>query len=116
MGFGQRNYLASFRVVDVSANGNARDVDGRLRKIFVMMRLPTEVQSEELLARLRGHCKIPALMFVGFISLYVPSARGHNGPPFPMIVDQRVGRIRMLAWGHFLSWWMRYRATRFPMI
>ena len=32
MGFGQRDYLARFCVADVSADGDASDVDGRLRQ------------------------------------------------------------------------------------
>jgi tetratricopeptide (TPR) repeat protein len=38
-----------------------------------------------------------------FLCLYVslaPPARGHNGPPFPIIVDQRVGPCIVSLWTH----------------
>src|ERR1700676_450465 len=68
-----------------------------------MMSSSTKAQRGGLLARLRGHCRIPMLMFVAFSLLpilYVPSARGHNGPPFPIIVDQRVGPCIVSLWTH----------------
>ena len=40
------------------------------------------------------------LTFVTFTSLYAPLARGHNGPPFPIIVDQRVGPCIVSLWTH----------------
>src|ERR1700730_10599193 len=62
-----------------------------------MMSLSTKPQRARWLARLR---KVSMLMFVGLTALYVPLARGHNGPPFPIIVDQRVGPCVVSLWTH----------------
>src|ERR1700693_1703241 len=67
-----------------------------------MMSLSTEVRRAGLLA-VREHCTIPMLMFVAFTLLSLPSApsvRAHNGPPFPIIVDQRVGPCIVSLWTH----------------
>ena len=91
-----------------------------------MTSLSTEVRRAKLLARVREHYKIPKPMFVAFTLLSLPlapSVRAHNGPPFPIIVDQRVGPCIVSLWTHptlvserFLSWWMQHRELRFPMI
>src|SRR6202043_631019 len=65
-----------------------------------MMSLSAGMRRRGLLAKVRGHCKIPVLTFVTCASLYVPMARGHNGPPFPIIVDQRVGPCIVSLWTH----------------
>src|ERR1700676_4512461 len=68
-----------------------------------MMSSSTKAQRGGLLARLRGHCRIPMLMFVAFSLLplpLAPSVRAHNGPPFPIIVDQRVGPCIVSLWTH----------------
>src|ERR1700676_221055 len=68
-----------------------------------MMSSSTKAQRGGLLARLRGHCRIPMLMFVAFSLLSLPlapSGRAHNGPPFPIIVDQRVGPCIVSLWTH----------------
>ena len=65
-----------------------------------MMSLSAGMRRRGLLAKFRGHCKIPVLTFVTCASLYVPMARGHNGPPFPIIVDQRVGPCIVSLWTH----------------
>src|ERR1700732_2189992 len=65
-----------------------------------MMSLSTKTQRARLSARLRGHRRISMLMAVACSLLYVPLARGHNGPPFPIIVDQRVGPCIVSLWTH----------------
>src|ERR1700731_2870473 len=68
-----------------------------------MINLLTEARRAELLARVPEHCKIPMLMFVAFTLLSLslaPSVRAHNGPPFPIIVDQRVGPCVVSLWTH----------------
>lgn len=62
-----------------------------------MMSLSTKPQRARWLARLR---KVSMLMFVGLTALNVPLARAHNGPPFPIIVDQRVGPCIVSLWTH----------------
>src|ERR1700693_865918 len=67
-----------------------------------MMSLSTEVRRAGLLA-VREHCTIPMLMLVAFALLSLPlapSVRAHNGPPFPIIVDQRVGPCIVSLWTH----------------
>jgi tetratricopeptide (TPR) repeat protein len=69
----------------------------------VITSLSTEVRRAELLARVREHYKIPMLMFVAFTLLSLPlapSVRAHNGPPFPIIVDQHVGPCIVSLWTH----------------
>src|ERR1700730_6186126 len=65
-----------------------------------MMSLSTKTQRARLSARLRGHCRISMPMAVACSLLYVPLARGHNGPPCPIIVDQRVGPCIVSLWTH----------------
>jgi tetratricopeptide (TPR) repeat protein len=70
-----------------------------------MMSLSTGAQSEGLLVRLPGRRSISMLMLASFTALcldlsLVPLARGHNGPPFPIIVDQRVGPCIISLWTH----------------
>src|ERR1700730_7334732 len=62
-----------------------------------MMSLSTKPQRARWLARLR---KVSMLMFVGLTALNVPLVRGHNGPPFPILVDQRVGPCIVSLWTH----------------
>src|SRR3984893_4250354 len=62
-----------------------------------MMSLSTKPQRARWLARLR---KVSMLMFVGLTVLNVPLVRGHNGPPFPILVDQRVGPCIVSLWTH----------------
>src|SRR6202162_1479050 len=57
------------------------------------------------LAGLRGHFKISMPVPAVCVSLclcvsFAPLARGHNGPPFPIIVDQRVGPCIVSLWTH----------------
>src|ERR1700722_19733925 len=68
-----------------------------------MLSLMTEAQRAELLAKMGEHCKIPMLMVVAFTLLSLslaPPVRAHNGPPFPIIVDQRVGPCIVSLWTH----------------
>src|ERR1700722_14809511 len=68
-----------------------------------MLSLMTEAQRAELLAKMGEHCKIPMLMVVAFALLSLPLAplvRAHNGPPFPIIVDQHVGPCFVSLWTH----------------
>ena len=62
-----------------------------------MMSWSTKPQRVRWLARLR---KVSMLMFVALTALNVPLARAHNGPPFPIIVDQRVGPCIVSLWTH----------------
>ena len=68
-----------------------------------MTSLSTEARRTGLLARVREHCKIPVLTFVALTGVCVssaPLARAHNGPPFPIIVDQRLGPCIVSLWTH----------------
>ena len=79
-----------------------------------------------MLARVRGHYKIPMLMFVAFTLLSVPLAPScvrimvrHFRSSWTSALGRvlfRCGRIRTLGLERFLSWWMRRRAPRFPTI
>ncbi len=69
----------------------------------MMTSLTIEAQKPRFVAKFRGHCKISTLEFVAFTALcilFAPLARAHNGPPFPIIVDQRVGPCIVSLWTH----------------
>jgi tetratricopeptide (TPR) repeat protein len=70
-----------------------------------MASLSTGAQRAGWLAGLREHLKISMPVLAAFILLCLcvscaPLARGHNGPPFPIIVDQRVGPCIVSLWTH----------------
>ena len=67
------------------------------------MSLSTTAQRQPLIRKSRGHCKMLIFAVLTLLCLYVslaPPARGHNGPPFPIIVDQRVGPCIVSLWTH----------------
>jgi tetratricopeptide (TPR) repeat protein len=65
-----------------------------------MMSLSPGMRIGSLIGALRQQCNVALLIFAGLTALYVPAARGHNGPPFPIIVDQRVGPCIVSLWTH----------------
>ncbi len=80
-------------VADVSADGNARDDDG-----WMMARMRAMMKS-------RGNRRVlPTVLACFWTSLLAmlcaPSAEAHNGPPFPIITDQRVGPYIISLWTH----------------
>jgi tetratricopeptide (TPR) repeat protein len=97
MGFSERDFVAGFHVVVVSADGDAGDVDGRMTKFYRdanSSKIPTQktvVWGTRFVVALT--CACVALSFA-------PVARSHNGPPFPIIVDQRVGPCVVSLWTH----------------
>jgi hypothetical protein len=44
--------------------------------------------------------KISALLVAALLCVSPPSARAHNGPPFPIIENQRVGPCVIALWTH----------------
>jgi tetratricopeptide (TPR) repeat protein len=63
-----------------------------------MMILPAAMQRERFLSRLAWRWKFPTLIAATLLCGSV--ARAHNGPPFPIIVDQRVGPCIISLWTH----------------
>jgi hypothetical protein len=77
----------------VSAHGNARDADGRL-----MRRVEYEMKRAE---RYRVSRMLLVCMVTSSLSMVcAPNAAAHNGPPFPIITDQRVGPYIISLWTH----------------
>jgi hypothetical protein len=77
---------------DVPTDGIACDVDGRLMKYW----------GSTAGRMLRVHkMAAPATCLVSLLSLSCPPlAIAHNGPPFPIISDQRVGPCIVSLWTH----------------
>lgn len=76
-------------MVDVSADGNARDVDGRVREEMSAM-----LKRREDLWLGRWICAtLLAFLLAG-------SAAAHNGPPFPILEGQRIGPYTIALWTH----------------
>jgi hypothetical protein len=80
-------------MANASAHGNARDIDGRLmdRTMSRMERVQKYGVSRALCTCLR----VSVLM-----TACVPMAAAHNGPPFPILTDQRVGPCIISLWTH----------------
>ena len=80
-------------MADVSADGNARDDDGRM-----MGRKRTTMKGKH-------NRRVPLALLVCLgttllAMLCAPNAAAHNGPPFPIITDQRVGPYIISLWTH----------------
>jgi hypothetical protein len=77
----------------VSANGNARDADG-----WLMERMEPRMHGAG------GHRVLRTLIacfLAGLFSMFcAQNAAAHNGPPFPIITDQRVGPYIISLWTH----------------
>lgn len=49
----------------------------------------------------RSSCALLACLFAGLlVTLGAPNTEAHNGPPFPIITDQRVGPYIISLWTH----------------
>jgi hypothetical protein len=80
-------------MADVSADGNARDADGRMmeRRESGMRRVRKYQAARMLLACARAGI---------FALACVSGVAAHNGPPYPIITDQRVGPCIVSLWTH----------------
>jgi len=83
-------------LVDVAADGNARSYVGRLRRFFTQRReeakktqRPPEIFFAAFFASLR--------LCVSFL-LLIMTANAHEGPPFPLFVDQKVDCYVISLW------------------
>jgi hypothetical protein len=79
-------------MADVSANGDARDIDGRLRLAKAWMRNQA--------ARFVGRIERITVALVLVVALCARPVFAHNGPPFPIISDQTVGPCVISLWTH----------------
>ena len=80
-------------MADVSAYGNARDDDG-----WMMARMRALMKSK---CNRRVSLAVVACFWTGLLVMVcAPSAAAHNGPPFPIITDQRVGPYIISLWTH----------------
>ena len=80
-------------LADVSAHGNARNDNGRL-----MERIRPRMKGT---GNYRASRALLAWLSAGLLSMFgAPRAAAHNGPPFPIITDQRVGPYIISLWTH----------------
>jgi hypothetical protein len=75
----------------VAAHGNARHADGRLTKSMSAFMNPSLRSFRSAFAG-----GIASLC----LTLFCSSAHAHNGPPFPIITEQRVGPCIVSLWIH----------------
>ena len=90
MGDGVPRSLVRVAMVDVSTHGNARHVDERIAAVglLTMMNRPTNA----------GGVSIGLLVML--LLAWLTPASAHNGPPFPIIENKRVGPCIVALWTH----------------
>src|SRR5262249_28754984 len=74
-------YLGGVGLVDISADGNASDTSGWI-----------DVGRRRVVGKI--------VVAVSFLLVFCLPASAHNGPPFPIITDQRVGPCVVSLWTH----------------
>ena len=79
----------------VSADGNARDADERLMERLRLRSMMKGMGKDRVVRALLVFFQASLLSMI-----CTSSATAHNGPPFPIITDQRVGPCVISLWTH----------------
>ena len=98
MGSGGGGLVGGSDVDDVSADGYARDVSWRDRLACGFSKLHARAMIIFHNPRGTGWRKFLALVVVLLVASSPLGA--HNGPPFPIISDKRVGPVVVSLWTH----------------
>jgi hypothetical protein len=89
-------------VADVSAHGNARHDDERVAvQDYASERLKVvELLVYEMLHNRTRAGKIPVALLAMLLLMMATPASAHNGPPFPIVENRKVGPCIVALWTH----------------